>query len=145
MARARIICIGNPYHAADWVGPAVYAALRRQDIGPDIDLVDGGLQGLNLMSLMEDVNKVVFADTLVSDDGSASDAPQVLSDPFGGDCRLGFDHAGGLAYLLQAAPLVLDPMPAVAVVGMHAGGDRRRIPEVAHLCLMIAREQDHAI
>lgn len=144
MPRARIICIGSPYHPADWVGPAVYAALRRQDIGPEIDLVDGGLQGLNLMALMEDVDKVVFADTLVGDDESASDAPQLLRNPFGGDRRLGFDHAGGLAYLLQAAPLVLDPLPAVAVVGMHAGADRRRIPEVAHLCLMIAREPDHA-
>ncbi len=147
MARARIICIGNPYQPGDWVGPAVYAALRREAIDPDIGLIDGGLQGLNLLALMENVDNVVFADTFISDGGSGSDAPQVLRGPFAGDfrfSRLSFDHAGGLAYLLQAAPLVVDRLPRIAVVGMDAGAGRHRVGELARLCLSVARERYHA-
>lgn len=144
MPRARIICIGNPYQLADWVGPAVYAALQQQTIAPDIELVDGGLQGLNLLTLMENVDNVIFADTLITDGEPGSDAPQVLRAPFAADARLSFDHAGGLAYLLQAAPLVLDRLPAIAVVGMDACADRQQIGELARLCLSIARERHHA-
>jgi hydrogenase maturation protease len=144
MPRARIICIGNPYQPADWVGPAVYAALRQETIAPDIELIDGGLQGLNLLSLMENVDNVVFADTLISDGEPGSDTPQVLRAPFADDARLSFDHAGGLAYLLRAAPLVLDRLPAIAVVGMDARADRQQVGELARRCLSIARERRHA-
>lgn len=148
MPRARIICIGNPYHPDDWVGPAVYAALRQETIERDIELVDGGLHGLDLLRLMEDVEQVVFADTLVAsgESGGAADcdAPQVLYDPRAGDARLAFDHAGGLAYLLRAAPLVLDRLPRTAVIGMAASGGRHRIAELARLCLSIARGLPHA-
>ncbi|MBI4740494.1 MAG: hydrogenase maturation protease [Betaproteobacteria bacterium] len=144
MTRARIICIGNPYQPGDWVGPAVYAALRREAIDPDIGLIDGGLQGLNLLTLMENVDNVVFADTFISDGAPGSGIPQVLREPFAGDPRLSFDHAGGLAYLLQAAPLVVDRLPRIAVVGMDAGAGRHRVGELARLCLSVARERHHA-
>lgn len=139
MPRARVICIGNPYHPADWVGPAVFAALGRIGAGADaeVEVVDGGLQGLNLLRLLDGMERVVFADTLVGDDDDAAFA--ILEDPVAGHPALSFDHAGGLAYLLQAAPLVQEKLPRIWVVGVAAGADRSLAGPIARRCLELAR------
>lgn len=136
MPAARIVCIGNPYEPRDWVGPAVYEALA-DAASTDIEVVDGGLAGLNLLRLLEGVPRVVFADTLVGDD--ATDEPVVLAGPFATDAPLAFDHAGGLSYLLAAAPLAVSPMPEVWVVGATAAAGRDIVPRLARTALELAR------
>lgn len=139
MTTARIVCIGNPYRDDDWVGPAVFDALRATDLPPGVELVDGGLLGLDLLRLMEGVESVVFADTLLADGADTCLQATVIDDPAAcADARLGFDHAGGLAYLLRAAPLVVEPMPRVWVVGAAAAADVSVIPAVARAALEIA-------
>jgi Ni,Fe-hydrogenase maturation factor len=112
-----------------------------------IELVDGGLQGLNLLPLLEDVERVVFADTLATSDEENREAyrsPTVLQAPFDAGAPLSFDHAGGLAYLLQAAPLVLTSLPQLWVVGAGADAPRHVVPRLARICLQLARGAEHA-
>jgi len=144
MPRARIICIGNPYHPADWVGPAVFAELGGMPLGTDVEVVDGGLHGLNLLCLLDGMERVVFADTLLGDDEAPVDIA-ILEDPVAGHPALSFDHAGGLAFLLQAAPLVQHPLPRMWVVGAPAGADRALARPIARNCLELAhgRAQPH--
>lgn len=144
-ARARIICVGNPYHGADWVGSAVFQALAAIDLEAEVALVDGGLQGLNLLHLMEDVERVVFADTLLPGEGPDPDAPRVLADPFDGPSALGFDHGGGLSYLLQVAPRALERLPAVWVAGAGARAPRQVVAPLAQACLDLARSGKHGL
>lgn len=136
MPGARIVCLGSPYQAADWVGPAVLAALTGRT-GAEVELIDGGLQGLNLLCRLEGVARVVFADTL---DGNYP-APTVLTEPFAADAGLRFGHGGGLAYLLAAARAVLSPLPRLWVVGASAAADRAVIEPLARRCLELAGGQ----
>lgn len=147
VARARIVCIGNPLARQDWVGPAVYRELRARALPDGVDLVDGGLQGLNLLRTLDDVGCVVFVDTLVeADAGEGAPVtgeramPTVIETPFErvpGDGR-GFDHSGGLAYLLRAARALGEPLPRAWVVGMPASAPTGKVREIAARCLELA-------
>lgn len=144
MARARIVCIGNPYRDDDWVGPAVFAALCVSAPAPDVEVIDGGLHGLNLLPLLEGVERVIFADTLVPGESEDYLAPTVIADPGAGGAALSFDHAGGLAYLLRAAPLVLDALPHLWVVGAAAAAARSVAPALACIAQELAHGREHA-
>lgn len=142
--RARIICIGNPYRADDWVGPAVLAALGERAPEAGIAVVDGGLVGLNLLPLLDDMARVVFVDTLVPGDGDNFLLPTVIADPLAAGGKLSFDHAAGLAYLLQAATLAVDPMPRVWVVGAAADAEPDVVPPLTEIALELARGREPA-
>lgn len=58
--KVRVIACGNPYMGNDGVGPAVMARLTEDH--PEIDVVDGGLGGFGLISLMEGCDRVVIVD-----------------------------------------------------------------------------------
>ena len=68
----RIICIGNRYVPADAAGFRVHRRLTGLTLPPDVELIDGGLAGLNLLRLLEHVDRVVFVDS--------TDAPET-TDP----------------------------------------------------------------
>lgn len=140
MTQARIICIGNPYRADDWVGPAVLAALRETRIAPDVEIVDGGLLGLNLLPLLESVERVVFADTLLPGEDDAYLEATVIESPSRTPSTAIFDHAGGLSYLLRAAPLVIDPMPRVWIIGAAAAAQHDVVPTLAAIALELTNE-----
>ena len=113
---ARIICVGNRYADSDDFGPRVYDALAVMPIPVDVDVLDGGIKGLDLLRHLEDAHRVVFVDALQG--LNHQDGIIVLSAAEVADqCVSGFDHAAGLPYLLKLVPAVLDsPPPAVTVV-----------------------------
>lgn len=135
MAVARIICIGNRYSSADWLGPAVFAALA-DHADARTEVIDGGLLGLNLLPLLENVERVVFADTLTHVEQGIT----VLAEPQPDNAAIRFDHAGGLAALLGAAPLVLDRLPRIWLAGAAANAPRTLVPALAQVCLQLARQ-----
>lgn len=134
--RARVVCIGNPWHPDDWVGPAVFADLRGRG-GEDVGIVDGGLRGLDLLPLLENVERVVFADTLRQVDAGVT----VLAEPQPASAAIRFDHGGGLAALLAAAPLVLERLPRIWLVGARADSPPDLLPVLGDTCLRLARGQ----
>jgi hydrogenase maturation protease len=114
----RIICVGNRYVPEDAAGPQVYERLRGRALPPGVELVDGGLGGLDLLSLVEDAEQVVFVDAIA---GDAPDGTVVVLDADEAAATAGprYDHAAGLAYLLRALPAVCaGRVPRVQVVGL---------------------------
>ena len=61
---ARIICVGNRHVRRDDFGPRVYDCLAAQPLPAALDIVDGGLAGLDLLRYLEDGRRVVFVDTV---------------------------------------------------------------------------------
>ena len=61
---ARILCIGNRFVSGDDFGPRVYDTLAGMTRPADIEIVDGGLAGLNLLRYLEDGLPIVFVDAL---------------------------------------------------------------------------------
>ncbi len=140
--KAAIICIGNRFVAADAAGPAVYERLREMDKLPDdLDIVEGGLQGLNLLPLLERGGRVVFVDAV---SGFAEPGHIVLLNQEQIRASAGSDHFGhdaGLAYLLAILPAVCEgTMPEeIVLVGIEGACSPHLVEQAAQASLTIAQ------
>jgi len=136
--KARIICVGNRFKPGDDAGPRVYDYLAERDLPDGVELIDGGLAGINLLGLVESAQRVVFVDSLK---GFAGPGEVVVLDGVAeaGGMDVSYGHSGGLGYLLKALPEVCegDP-PPVLVVGMEGDADGPGIASLARTCLELA-------
>ena len=137
MGMSSIICLGNRYIAGDDLGCRVFNCLSQTPRPPGIEVVDGGLCGLDLLSLMEGKTRVVFADALL-----ASAAPGRIVVLDGGQVAAqasSYGHSAGLPFLLRMMPhAVSPPWPQVALVGADGDADSLTVSAVANRCLEIA-------
>ncbi len=137
-AHVRIICIGNRMLPSDALGPLVHDLLARSTLPDDTAVIDGGLQGLNLLGAVEGARRVVFVDALTGvRERKAMRVPrQRALDNAGAR----FDHGAGLGYLLRAMAVGCDAPPrAWSVVGAAGPADAAVIEAVAALAVAEAR------
>jgi hydrogenase maturation protease len=139
-AKKRIICVGNRYKPEDSAGPMVYDQLMSSRLPGDIEVIDGGLAGLNLLRFMHGAERVVFIDAVNG------------FKPFGGVIVLDakdasrhadtiFGHSSGLAYCLRVFPEVHDgELPEIFVVGIEGTTDPEKILKAAEMGLEIANQ-----
>ncbi len=139
---AAIICLGNRLIAEDDLGWRVFEHLKAIPLPPGIDLIDGGLCGINLLSLMEGRKRVVFADAV---SGLAEpDTLVVLDREAVAAFAEGYGHAAGLPYLLHLLPKVCrPPLPEVALVGASFPAQRATVEILASRCIEIAQHGNH--
>lgn len=117
----RIICIGNRYVFRDAAGCAVYDRIREwQPVLPDdIDVVDGGVAGLNLLSLVEETECVVFVDSIMGATG-AGGLVTMTGAEVAALADETYSHAAGLPYLLRVLPgVIAGRMPHIVVIGIE--------------------------
>jgi hydrogenase maturation protease len=57
-----VIGLGNPLRGDDGVGVRVVEALRTCSLSPDVEVVDGGTQGLGIVPLMEGRERLILID-----------------------------------------------------------------------------------
>lgn len=68
MPRTLVIGLGNPLMGDDGVGVAALERLRRDyDLPGDVELVDGGTWGMNLLPLIEGAERMVLLDAINTD------------------------------------------------------------------------------
>jgi len=131
---ARIICIGNPFIAADAAGPMVYDLLAGSTLPPAVTLVDGGLAGLRLLPLFEGCDQAIIVDAVTG--FRADPGVIVLHAAALPSTPVNYGHQEGLAYLLQAVPHVLEPpLPEIVVVGIEGPATAAICREAAAICL----------
>jgi hydrogenase maturation protease len=122
----RIICIGNRLQPRDEAGPRVYDALAARALPAGVELVDGGLAGLDLLRLAEGCRRLVFVDAL-DDPGTEPGVYRLDPREVARQADATFDHASGLGYLLRMIPLVCRSQPAeIALLGVQG----EPIPEI---------------
>ena len=139
---ARILCIGNRFFAPDTAGPMVFDLLAERSLPDEVELVDGGLGGLNLLSWLEQTDLVVFVDTVA---GFRKTPGIVVVDPLESPLpSSGYDHDAGLAYLLHAAPHVLEgDLPELILVGIQGNPTPDLCRKAAQTCLdLVTAGQD---
>lgn len=136
----RIICIGNRHHPEDAAGPRVYDLLRRRGLPDGIELIDGGLAGLNLLRYLERAERVVFVDR-VSGFGRPGEVLSLDLEEATAAAMRRYDHTGGLAYLLRVLPAVCEgPTPGIRIVGIEGKADDAAIADAAALALKFAAD-----
>ena len=140
MQKKRIICVGNRYRSDDSAGPMVYDQLISDGLPEDIEVIDGGLAGLNLLRFIHGADRVVFIDAVNGFKPSggvivldAKDASQHTDAIFG--------HNAGLSYCLRVLPEVHDGnLPEIFVVGIEGTTDPDKILKAAEMSLKIASQ-----
>lgn len=133
----RIICIGNRYLPEDSAGYEVYRCLTDRDLPEDVELVDGGLAGLNLLSLVEGAQAIVFVDAMTGS-GSNGRIGLFTQNEIAGLAKKGYSHASGLTYLLQVLPDVCDSeLPRITILGIEGLPDGEIVRQAAELALEI--------
>ncbi|MFH1723435.1 MAG: hydrogenase maturation protease [Elusimicrobiota bacterium] len=138
----RIVCVGNRLLPTDDAGPRVYDLLSRRALPAGVEIVDGGLSGLDLLRCVEGAERVVFVDsvqgfarpgeivTLEAEDLSRHEAPE-------------YGHSDGLAYLLNALPAVCEgKVPELALVGVEGAADGRGLRAMADASVRLATRTD---
>lgn len=136
----RIICVGNRLVGEDSLGPRVYDRLSDRPLPAGVEAVDGGLQGLNLVRVVDGADGVVFVDALA---GFAAPGRVVVlaGDEAVASARGALDHAAGLAYLLKALPVACDAAPPPwSLVGAEGTPDDELVAAVAERALAVALE-----
>lgn len=132
----RIICIGNRFDPRDSAGPRVFDQLTSMDLPAGVEVIDGGLAGLNLLRFFDDADRIVLVDA-VTGCGTPGEvivlAPEEVI-----ALEEGFGHGAGLPYLLQ----VLRASGAMAtcdvmVVGLEGRPDEHAIERAARISLKL--------
>jgi len=132
----RIICIGNRYVDEDSAGPRVFDELRRRRLPEGVELVDGGLAGLDLLRWVEGCERVVFVDT-VSGFGAPGDVLLIDAPDQAFEQPAHLDHDAGFEYLLAMAPLVVDgPAFEMVMVGLEPPTSKASVRRAAEMSLL---------
>lgn len=136
----RIICLGNRYAASDCAGPRVFEILRQRALPPQVEALDGGLAGLDLLQWLEGARQVIFVDALSEDLEAGDSCVRIMTGPevaaLAGDH---YEHAAGLPYLLRILPGVLkSPPPQILLVGIKGPADDFSIRLAAEVAVRLA-------
>jgi hydrogenase maturation protease len=63
-----VIGLGNPLMGDDGLGLAALAVLREEGgLAPDVELLDGGTWGMNLLPVLESADRVILLDAIQTD------------------------------------------------------------------------------
>ncbi len=132
----RIICIGNRLLDYDAAGPRVFDRLTRSRPA-GVEVVDGGVAGLNLLGLIDGADRIVFVDAV---EGYANrNEVVVLSPAQVPQPEVVYDHGAGLPYLLAVMPQVCDRVPEdVYIVGIEGQAGDEAIAEAAKRAMELA-------
>lgn len=119
----------------------VYDYLQDQDLPAAVQLVDGGLAGINLIRFVENAARVIFVDTV---SGFAPDQEILILDlaevTEATTCS-SLGHDDGLLYLLHSLPEVLsNKMPEIYFVGIQGAPRTQLIHQAAETSLQLAMD-----
>ena len=139
--KGTIICIGNRFIAEDAAGLEVFEILQaRRPLPVGIDLVEGGLVGLNLLPFLEQGGRVVFIDTVK---GFTKEGEIILlshQEILQASGQFHHDHGAGLPYLLTVFPKVCDgePPEEIVLLGLEGKCGAKTLKKAAQMSIAIA-------
>lgn len=137
-AARRIVCVGNALIPQDAAGWRTYDVLTRRPVPAGIDIVDGGLAGLNLLWCFDGADRVVFVDAVLDAPHGADVEVVGPADVRDADADA-FGHAAGLGYLLRAHDALAGAAaPEVFVVAVPSTADQATIERAAGVSLALA-------
>jgi hydrogenase maturation protease len=118
--RILILGLGNLLLSDEGVGIHVIQELQKKSFPPNINLVDGGTGGFELIRFIRDMDKVVIIDAIKSDEKPGSVFRFTPEELDVAEFHPLSAHQGGLAELLTETKK-LNPMPDIVIYGIVAG------------------------
>jgi hydrogenase maturation protease len=128
-----VIGLGNPLRGDDGVGVRAVQMLASRSLPPDVELVDGGTQGLGIVNLIEGRQRAILIDAadVGQPPGRFVRFTMTEADLLGDDQQLSI-HAAGLrdALLLAQALQILPEIVIFGVQPAYLGWKKGLSPEV---------------
>lgn len=112
-----ILCFGNPLHADDGFGHAVYQRLAALPLPSNLRLFDVGTPGLAALGLFQDCDEVIIVDALAPG-GMPGRLCQLMPESISVESVLP-GHAIGVGYLLQALAALSEPIPPLRIIAVE--------------------------
>ncbi len=116
----------------------VYEYLRSRTLPEGIELCEGGLAGLDLLSLLQGADRIIFVDAVA---GLTTSGHLIIlqSDEIASLAGPNYDHAAGLPYLLRVLPNVLEgTLPQILLVGIEGVAVEPTVEAAAALAVRLA-------
>ena len=133
----RVICIGNPLVPGDDAGPKMFNRLLYESLPRDVELVDGGTRGLDLLPFFDGAKLVLLIDQVDGFNPPAG-VKLLVGEDLQRATERRFDHQAGIGYLLQMLPHVCDiAPPEVRMIGIEGCLSEKKIER----CLRMLRQQ----
>jgi hydrogenase maturation protease len=110
-----VLGVGNLFRKDDGVGIHVIRALEQACLPESVRLLDGGTAGLDLVTYMEGIDRLIIVDALISD-GKPGDIKILTEEETGGDYYLS-GHLGRLTDLLDMTAALWN-RPETTIVGI---------------------------
>ncbi len=130
-----ILCAGNRYCKEDSFGSMVYDFLLNDTLPDNIDLIDAGLAGLDLLCHFEKSDRVIVVDS-VSGFSSPKELVTITYAEMQNTETVHYGHSGGLQYLLNCLPaLGVIPKTDVILIGFEGIAGEDTIVAAASLAL----------
>lgn len=139
MTAARIICVGNRHVEGDDTGPRVFDRLRTAPLPAGVEIVDGGLAGLDLLRYFEQVRRVVVVDAIAGF-GAPGEIRVLDQTAIAACCTQGrWGHEAGIPYLVAMLPRICDgEPPEVFLLGVEAPANDDAISALARDSVALA-------
>lgn len=138
MTAKRIVCVGNRFKPEDSAGPMVYDYIMSGSIPKGVEVIDGGLAGLNLLRFFDDAVRVIFVDA-VRGFRSSGGVLALTAQDARRHADAGFDHNAGISYCLRILPYVHEgKLPEIFLVGIEGTATPDRISKAAGMSLELA-------
>jgi hydrogenase maturation protease len=136
----RIICIGNRFIQGDDFGPRVYSQLRERAFPDFVQVIDGGIMGLNLLRVFDECERLVFVDSLTG--GDSTGEVQVFEGAALWSDETSYSHTSGLGYLLQADLAIRGhSLPQIFLVGVDGQASDTTVAQAADRCAKLVLDQ----
>ncbi len=120
---ARIICVGNRLLPGDDLGPRVHDLLAGSALPDGVELVDGGLYGLDLLRSVEGAGRAVFVDA-VAGFAPPGEVVALGRDEVSALAHGAWGHDAGLPHLFHLLPRVCDgELPEILLIGAEHPAD----------------------
>jgi hydrogenase maturation protease len=110
-----VLGVGNLFRKDDGVGIHVIRGLERAGFPESVRLLDGGTAGLDLVTYMEDIDRLIIVDALISG-GIPGDIKILTEEETGGDYFLS-GHLGRLSDILDMTAALWN-RPETTIVGI---------------------------
>ncbi len=138
MTAKRIVCVGNRFKPEDSAGPRVYDHIMGGSIPKGIEVIDGGLAGLNLLRYFDGAIRVIIVDAVTGFRSSGGVFALTARDAQR-HADTEFDHNAGIAYCLRMLPHVHEGrLPEIFLVGIQGAATPDIISTAAGMSLDIA-------
>ncbi len=63
----RVICCGNPLRGDDGIGLEVFRLLNKELFPSHVEIIEGGILGINLLPLFQSGHKIILVDSVLMD------------------------------------------------------------------------------